>query len=85
MIKTIKVLGPDLFYAGLSLARGFRHQLRCHLAWIGLPIRGDALYGGGGTGPLALKAQGLAFFDPLDGRPRDFTLSPLDEDFLGKG
>ena len=28
-----------------SLERGFRHQVRCHLAWAGLPIVGDALYG----------------------------------------
>lgn len=25
-------------------ARGFRHQVRCHLAWCGLPVEGDALY-----------------------------------------
>lgn len=26
------------------IARGARHQARCHLAWAGLPILGDALY-----------------------------------------
>ncbi|MDR1972053.1 MAG: RNA pseudouridine synthase [Treponema sp.] len=31
----------------LRICRGFRHQIRCHLAWIGFPILHDALYGGG--------------------------------------
>ena len=28
-----------------TIARGFRHQIRAHLAWAGHPICGDALYG----------------------------------------
>jgi 23S rRNA pseudouridine1911/1915/1917 synthase len=80
MLKTVKALDSGLLYAELSLTKGFRHQLRCHLAWIGLPIRGDGLYGGSGSGPLALKAQGLSFPDPLDGRLREFSLSPVYED-----
>ncbi len=27
-----------------SLSNGYRHQVRCHLAWNGLPIKGDPLY-----------------------------------------
>ncbi|MDR1178236.1 MAG: RNA pseudouridine synthase [Spirochaetaceae bacterium] len=34
-------------YAKLSLTRGFRHQIRCHMAWLGFPIAGDTVYGGG--------------------------------------
>ncbi|MDR0668535.1 MAG: RNA pseudouridine synthase [Treponema sp.] len=30
----------------LRIYRGFRHQIRCHLAWIGEPILNDLLYGG---------------------------------------
>jgi 23S rRNA pseudouridine1911/1915/1917 synthase len=30
----------------LRIKRGFRHQIRCHLAWIGYPILNDTLYGG---------------------------------------
>lgn len=26
------------------ITEGFRHQIRCHLGWIGLPIAGDELY-----------------------------------------
>jgi 23S rRNA pseudouridine1911/1915/1917 synthase len=33
----------------LRIARGFRHQIRCHLAWIGSPIAGDLRYGPGGA------------------------------------
>lgn len=27
-----------------SITNGYRHQIRCHLAWIGLPIKEDPLY-----------------------------------------
>lgn len=27
-----------------KISQGYRHQVRCHLAWIGLPIVGDSLY-----------------------------------------
>jgi 23S rRNA pseudouridine1911/1915/1917 synthase len=39
-------LGKGLTYFRLRIKRGFRHQIRCHLAWIGKPILNDALYGG---------------------------------------
>ena len=28
-----------------KITKGFRHQIRAHLAWIGNPIKGDKLYG----------------------------------------
>lgn len=27
-----------------SITQGYRHQVRCHLAWLGLPVHGDRLY-----------------------------------------
>ena len=27
-----------------EITEGYRHQVRCHLAWAGLPVRGDLLY-----------------------------------------
>jgi 23S rRNA pseudouridine1911/1915/1917 synthase len=51
----------------LGLARGFRHQLRAHLAWIGLPILGDPLYGGGPDSRLRLYAVRLSFEHPISG------------------
>jgi 23S rRNA pseudouridine1911/1915/1917 synthase len=55
----------------LRLFRGFRHQIRCHLAWLGFPILNDSLYGGrrDGSDILALQAEAIAFFDPSSGAP----------------
>lgn len=32
------------FVVEASITKGYRHQVRCHLAWCGLPIIGDSLY-----------------------------------------
>jgi 23S rRNA pseudouridine1911/1915/1917 synthase len=53
----------------LGLARGFRHQLRAQMAWIGLPMDGDPLYGGRPAGRLFLLASRIAFDDPATGAP----------------
>ncbi|MDR2403924.1 MAG: RNA pseudouridine synthase [Spirochaetaceae bacterium] len=61
----------------IRIRRGFRHQIRCHLAWIGYPILNDSLYGGGkaeGYPFVALWARGIAFFDPRSGERREFIL-----------
>lgn len=34
----------DRIFAECRINNGYRHQVRCHLAWIGFPIIGDALY-----------------------------------------
>ncbi|MDR2375902.1 MAG: RNA pseudouridine synthase [Treponema sp.] len=44
----------------LRIHRGFRHQIRCHLAWIGEPILNDFLYGGYPAGYLAPWQGGAA-------------------------
>jgi 23S rRNA pseudouridine1911/1915/1917 synthase len=68
--------GTPARYFRLRLSRGFRHQIRCHLAWLGWPILNDPLYGGmseeGGT--MELLAQALRFNDPLNGEPREYRL-----------
>jgi 23S rRNA-/tRNA-specific pseudouridylate synthase len=60
-------------YFRLQLRRGFRHQIRCHLAWLGFPILNDRLYGGQelkevGEGTLALSARAFSFRDPESGQ-----------------
>jgi 23S rRNA pseudouridine1911/1915/1917 synthase len=65
-----------LWRCHVRILRGFRHQIRCHLAWIGFPILNDPLYGGAGEGFLALRACSLSFDDPLDGARRTFAISP---------
>lgn len=63
----------------LAPVTGKRHQLRVHMAALGLPIWGDAFYPevndpppGDYSRPLQLLAQGLWFTDPVTGEERCF-------------
>jgi len=68
----------------LRINKGFRHQIRSHLAWLGMPIINDALYGGAafGNAYLALRACSLAFADPLTGEERYYSVPALTVDEL---
>lgn len=64
----------------LSPVTGKRHQLRVHMAALGLPLLGDAFYPevndppeGDYSNPLQLLARALAFDDPVTGQPRQFA------------
>src|SRR5262249_46887097 len=68
----------------VELETGRQHQIRIHLAHIGLPILGDAVYGREQRGPLEvarqmLHARTLAFVHPLTGS-RVQAEAPLPED-----
>lgn len=59
---------------------GKRHQLRVHMAALGLPLRHDPFYPqvndppeGDFSRPLQLLARVLAFTDPVTGQPQRFT------------
>lgn len=60
------------FLMNIMLERGFRHQIRAHCAWMGLPLVGDQLYNTqaqpGDT--LSLVACGLEFTDFTGNRHR---------------
>jgi len=78
--KLISVAGlGNCLSLRLRISKGFRHQIRCHFAWLGMPILNDALYGGAafGNGCLALRACSLAFTDPVTGEKRCFRMPGL--------
>jgi 23S rRNA pseudouridine1911/1915/1917 synthase len=76
-----KAEGGSAVSIAVGLRRGFRHQVRCHLAWIGFPLVGDALYGYAGDPEdvLGLSAESLSFLDPATGEPLRYAISSAKE------
>jgi len=76
-----EIIGIDGNIFTVRIKRGFRHQIRCHLSWIGYPILNDPLYNGQKTenseGILALCAHALFFTDPSNGKPRECRIARL--------
>lgn len=72
----------DYALLDVALETGRTHQIRVHLAAIGLPVAGDRLYGTAGDlglGRQFLHAARLAFVHPLTGERVDVS-SPLPAD-----
>ena len=69
----------DKYFFTVRLRRGFRHQIRCHLAWIGCPVLNDPVYGQRADGFLGLRATGLFFADSRSGEPREYRIAPLEK------
>lgn len=61
---------PEAALLALEPTTGRSHQLRVHLAWLGMPIVGDRLYGPGlpAASRLLLHAVRLDLPHPADGR-----------------
>ena len=79
-----EVLAPGPGCTGLrcTLHSGRTHQIRVHLASLGLPLVADRLYGGTpgfGLERQALHAGELGLAHPADGRPMAFS-APLPPD-----
>jgi 23S rRNA pseudouridine1911/1915/1917 synthase len=75
-ILEVKVEGETIGFRA-RICRGFRHQIRCHLAWLGYPLINDALYRGASWPEypgLALLAGAITFPDPLTGAVRKYRL-----------
>lgn len=60
-------VGAGPWELAVAIAQGFRHQIRAQMAWIGLPIVGDPLYGGDAAPRLYLHAPRLRFRHPVSG------------------
>lgn len=79
LVELIETRGAHARYR-LTPITGRTHQLRVHLAALGLPILNDPLYPvvlpvapDDFRAPLQLVARRLSFLDPIDQAPRDYT------------
>jgi 23S rRNA-/tRNA-specific pseudouridylate synthase len=81
--EVLEVQGPRVLVRA-AIVRGFRHQVRAHLAFLGLPIVGDPLYGvpvpPGAADRLYLHASAVELQHPASGQPLRIR-SPLPLDF----
>jgi tRNA pseudouridine32 synthase / 23S rRNA pseudouridine746 synthase len=79
LVEPMSPDAPDGLYR-LTPRTGRTHQLRVHMAGLGIPIHGDPLYphvvdvpNDDFSTPLQLLAQRLGFEDPLSGVRREFV------------
>ena len=66
----------DAIRAFCTITAGYRHQVRCHLAWCGYPVHGDALYNPRYQAgqKLCFTASAISFPHPLIGERLTFAL-----------
>lgn len=80
-LRLIDALDGRIARIEATLHTGRMHQIRVHLAGIGLPILGDHLYGDFGKAPrMLLHARSLTFIHPIN-RTEVTVQSPAPEDF----
>jgi len=78
---TLQAKGRDAARLEVELKTGVTHQIRAQLAGAGLPLHGDAKYGGPRGARVALHAWRLAFPHPVSGARTQVT-APVPEDLL---
>lgn len=91
-VLTYKTIGKSVRYTLLSigLETGRHHQIRCQLAAIGCPIKGDLKYGAKRSNPdggICLHARSIEFLHPIMNdatktRTRIYIEAPVPEDKL---
>ena len=74
--EKMKKNGKDCVLMACMPRTGRTHQIRVHLASVGLPILGDELYGGEKSSRIHLHAQKLEFLHPLTGTPMSVSVEP---------
>ena len=70
----------------IDLKTGRHHQIRCQLAKIGCPVKGDLKYGAERSNPdggISLHARKLSFIHPVSQQPIDI-IAPVPVDNLWK-
>ena len=79
-IYSTKIVKADFLDSGTAklecqIAQGYRHQVRCHLAWLGFPVRGDRLYNSScDSGGMRFEAFSLDFPDLFSDKTFRFAL-----------
>lgn len=85
--------GPTYSHVRLKLETGRTHQIRVHMAYLGHPVAGDAVYGQGNQPPVCavlngqcLHAKAIGFTHPISGEWLSFEseLPPYFAEFLQK-
>jgi 23S rRNA pseudouridine1911/1915/1917 synthase len=85
-VLTYKTLAQGDHYTLLEieLETGRHHQIRCQLAAIGCPVKGDLKYGAKRSNPdggISLHARQIRFIHPVKKEPVTIT-APVPKDFL---
>ena len=81
--KTL-VRGENYTLLEVNLETGRHHQIRCQLAAIGCPVKGDLKYGARRSNPdggICLHARQIAFIHPVSKQPICIT-APVPDDSL---
>ena len=85
LVRSGIINGVPVSLMEVKILTGRTHQIRVHLSSIGIPVLGDATYGGtaaalSGIGRQMLHAWKLKIPHPLTGEELEFT-APVPEDF----
>lgn len=67
-IYTTQIEFIDSETALCRITNGYRHQVRCHLAWSGNPVKGDKIYNPFNKGILEFEAFQIKFPHPYTGQ-----------------
>jgi 23S rRNA pseudouridine1911/1915/1917 synthase len=76
--------GDNYYLLEVTLLTGRHHQIRCQLAAIGLPIKGDLKYGAPRSNPdgsISLHARSISFVHPVKKEPVAIV-APVPDDKL---